>query len=166
MPSTFTFDDREMQKLIAHYEPEKIAKILQSAARAGAKAAEPIIAGAAPTGKSLRPSQFYRREGLSHGAFAATVKARRIRKKGIQAKTIGFVIGPAGRNAFTRPWIALGTKAHEIRIKTKGFGRYKVLHHPGQHANPWIDRVLGPASAAALERSEAILNRWADKVTD
>jgi hypothetical protein len=154
----FVYDDREYQKLMRLYEPRRLDQVVTAAARAGAKAAEPIIRAAAPVGRSRRPSQFYRREGLLHGNFRASVKARKIRRRGIQAKTVGYVIGPAGRAGFTRYWIAGGTRPHDIPR-----GRAGKVRHPGQKPDPWFDRVLGPAVVAANTRSSAVLTRYAER---
>jgi hypothetical protein len=154
MAGTFIVDDRAQKALIRHYAPDKLARIFQASARSGAKAVESVLRPAAPVGDSVRPSQFYRRQGLSHGAFAATVKARRIRKRGANRTTIGFVIGPGGRNAFTRHWIAGGTRAHRI-------GR---IQHPGQQANPWVERAAGRATSLGNRASEVVILRHVAKI--
>jgi hypothetical protein len=159
MPSSFVVDDRAQRALLAHYGPAKLARIFQAAARAGAKAAEPTMRAAAPVGTSKRPSQFYRREGLSHGALAATVAARRIRKRGLNKATIGFVVGPAGRNAFTRQWVTGGTRPHMMR-GARG-GRFT---HPGQRANPWVDRAEGATVGVASRASAAVIQRYVSKI--
>jgi hypothetical protein len=159
MAGTFRVDDSGTRALLRHYGQDKLDRIFQSSARAGAKAAEPILQRAAPRGRSRKRSQFYRREGLQHGAFAATVKARRIRKKGIQKRTIGFVVGPAGRNAFTRHWIGGGVRPHLIRR-----GRGGRIQHPGHTADRWVEQAAPAALAAANRASEAVIVRYLSKI--
>jgi len=158
MAGTYVVDDRGQRALMAHYAPEKLERMFQAAARAGAKAAEPILVAAAPVGRGARPSQFYRREGLGHGTFRGSVKARRIRKRGLNRRTIGFVIGPAGKAGFTRHWIAGGTRPHLVPR-----GRRRV-RHPGQRANPWVVGAAGPAAAAARAASDAVILRYTSRI--
>ena len=159
MAGTYKVDDSGQRALMRHYEPAKLKRIFQASARAGAKAAEPILQAAAPVGKSKRPSQFYRREGLGHGAFKASVQARNIRKRGINKDTIGYVVGPAGKHGFTRHWITEGTRPHLIKS-----GRGKRIQHPGSRGNPWVDRAGPRALAAATQASEAVILKYVSKI--
>ena len=156
MTATLVIDDRQQRALLAKFTQQKVDKVLQSAARAGANAMADVVRGAAPVGVSRRPSQFYRRQGLGHGTFLGSIKARRIRKRGLNSQTIGFVVGPAGKFGFTRHWITGGTRPHLIRR-----GRGGRIQHPGSKGNPFIERVAAEASRAAVAKSEAILTRHA-----
>lgn len=154
--TTVRLDDHELRAFLNLYDGPDIDKVLQKAALAGAKAAERIVRPAVPIGTSRRPSQYYRRQGLGHGTFARTVKARRIRKRGDQRTTIGYVIGPAGKNAFTRAWIAGGTRPHLIRR-----GRGGRIQHPGEKANRWFPGER--AGAAAEHEGESYLVEYGKK---
>lgn len=157
MAGTFRYDDHELQAFLAKYDKADLEKLLQKAAAAGARAAAPIIQSAAPVGTSPRPSGFYRRQGAGHGSFRGSIKARRIRRRGLNTGTIGFVVGPAGKFGFTRHWIAGGTRPHLIRR-----GRGGRISHPGQRPNRWADRVLANAGNVANARTEQILRQYAD----
>lgn len=159
MAGTYTVDDRGQRALMRHYEPAKLKRVFQAAARAGAKAAEPIIVSAAPTGKSERPSQFYRREGLGHGTFRGSVKARNIRKRGINKNVIGYVVGPAGKHGFTRHWVSAGTRPHRMRR-----GQFAGAMHPGSRGDPWVDRAGPRALDAASRASDAVILRYVSKI--
>lgn len=154
MAATFKVDDSGQRALFRHYEPAKVDRIFQASARAGAKAAEPVLQQAAPVGRSSRPSQFYRKQGWGHGQLKASVAARRIRKRGVNRQTIGFVIGPAGKRGFTRHWVTGGTRPHRIGTR----------RHPGMRGNPWVDRAADRAATAATKASDAVLIRYLSKV--
>lgn len=158
MPSTFRYDDHELQAFLKHYTKPELEKILQKAAAAGARAAAPVLVASAPVGRTKRQSQFYRRQGAGHGMFRASIKARRIRRRGIQKGVIGFVVGPAGKFGFTRHWIAGGTRPHLIRR-----GRGGRIRHPGQTPDRWADGPLEAAGNVANARSEQILRQFAEK---
>ena len=159
MAGTFTVDDRAQKALMRHYDPKKLERVFAASARAGANAVSAVLERAAPVGTSARLSQFYRREGLRHGAFRASVKARKIRKSGLQRRTIGYVVGPAGRAGFTRAWIAGGTQRHEIQMPRGG-----VIQHPGQRANPWLARASRAALAAGEKASGDAILRHVSKI--
>lgn len=159
MASTFIVDDRAQKALMRHYDPKKLERVFTASARAGANAVSGVLERAAPVGTSARLSQFYRREGLRHGAFKASVKARKIRKTGINRRTIGYVVGPGGKHGFTRAWIAGGTRQHEIRMPRGG-----VIVHPGQRANPWLVRASRAAMAAGEKASDDAILRHVSKI--
>lgn len=134
------------KKMLRGYREEEVVRILKEAAKVGASAGAKVLKGKAPVGMSNRPSQYYRRLGLSHGTFRRSVKAAAIRGrgsaiKGLQGRTIGYVIGPIGRNAFTRHWIESGTRH--------------------ARANPWVERSAPEALSVAQRASEAVLQAYA-----
>lgn len=164
MAGTFTVDDRAQKALMRHYDPKKLERVFTASARAGANAVSAVLERAAPVGTSKRLGQFYRREGLGHGTLKASVKARKIRKTGIQRRTIGYVVGPGGKNVssrrgFIRVWVAGGTRPHEIRMPRGG-----VIQHPGQRANPWVARASRAALAAGEQASDAAILRHVSKI--
>lgn len=154
MAGTFKVDDSGQRALLRHYGQAKLDTIFQTSARAGAKAAAEVMRGAAPIGRSQPLSAVYRREGLEHGALRASVGARRIRKRGMNRGTIGFVVGPAGVGGFARHWVTGGTRPHRI-------GRRQ---HPGSAGNPWVDRIADEANAAAARASEAVIVRYISRI--
>lgn len=141
-----TLDTRAQDKLLRKFRPVEVEKILGKAALAGANSGRKVLTGRAPVGTSKREGQFYRRNGYGHGTFLGSVKARRIRKRGLQEKTIGYVIGPIGKRAFTRHWIEYGTRSH---------GK-----HPGERATHWVERSADAAFSEAQKASEDALIRY------
>jgi hypothetical protein len=156
--STFRVDDDEQEALFRHYGQQKLDRIFMASARAGAKVAADALQRAAPIGTS-RPSQFYRRNKLPHGTLASSVAARKIRKRGVQKSTIGFVVGPGGKFGFTRHWITGGTKPHLVKT-----GRGKRMQHPGTRANPWVARTAPTAIDASNRASRAVIVRYVSKI--
>ncbi len=150
MAATFRIDDRQTQAFMRRYTPREIDKVLQLAAAAGARAGAKVERAHAPIGKSKRESQFYRRQHAGHGEFARSVKATKVRQRGIQARTIAYVVGPQGKFGFTRAWIEGGTKPH------KG--------HPGQAANPWFERGLPAALKAAETATRTVIDKYGTAV--
>jgi len=131
--------------MLRGYTSEAVTRILKEAAKDGAQAAKAIVKPAAPVGTSTHLSQYYRRLGLPHGTLRKAVKVGYIRGrgsmiKGLQGATVGYVIGPMGKSAFTRGWIEYGTRR--------------------QRANPWLEKVAGMALAAAHRASENVLERY------
>lgn len=151
--ASFRIDDHEWQAFIRRYSPREIDRIMQLAAAAGARAGAKVLKASAPVGRSSRPSQFYRREGGGHGQFKASVRAGRIRKRGVQARTIGYVVGPMGKFGFTRSWIAGGVRPHGYKTRP---GK-----HPGASPNPWFERAQSPAERAAEEASRRVIEKYA-----
>ena len=133
--------------MLAGYGDQATLYILQQASTTGAREAAKVLREAAPIGVSERLSQYYRRMGLQHGAFKRSVRAAPIRGRGsaitgLQRRTVGSVIGPLGKNAFTRAWIELGTRR-------------------GEKANPWVERTAAAAFAVARAASDAVLALYA-----
>lgn len=121
---------------------------MEQARAASSRSAATVMRAEAPVGTAARLSQFYRRNGLHHGAFRASVRAAPIRGRGsairgLQGKTIGSVIGPIGRNAFTRAWIELGVAGHE-------------------RPNPWVERIADMILGVARDAADAVLTLYAD----
>lgn len=153
----YSIDDHQLQALFARFTPAEVAKVAQKAALAGAKVIEATMKANAPVGRSAREGAYYRKTGLHHGALRATVKARRIRRRGNQARTIGYVIGPAGKAGFTRQWVEGGTAPHVIHGKRGG-----VIHHPGERAQPFIERSAAKSTERAKAATSAVLARYAE----
>ena len=138
-------DRRELDRFLARYTPSEITKIMKIAATNGGKEGAKVMRSAAPIGTAKRLSQYYRKMGLGHGTFRKSVRAAAIRGrgtaiKGLQARTIGVVIGPMGKNAFTRAWIELGTRQ--------------------ARANPWVEREAAAALSVARDASESVLELY------
>lgn len=141
MSFTARLDRAEEERYLRKFSGSAVDHILGEAAKVGAKAAAQVMRSAAPVGTAQRLSQYYRRMGLSHGTFRKSVRAALIRGRGsainLQGRTIGYVIGPIGKNAFTRAWIEQGT-SHA-------------------RANPWVEQAASPALTVAREASESVL---------
>lgn len=162
MPASFTVDDRELQAFLKRYTQREVEIVLTKAGSAGARAALPIVRAAVPIGTSKRVGQYYRKMNLTHGTLRASVRSRKIRRRGVQSETIGWVIGPMGkdvasRRGFIRVWVAGGTRPHLIRR-----GRGGRIQHPGQAANHWAYGPLESASEAAAMKAEAKLRQYAE----
>lgn len=152
MASTFTIDDREWQRYVRKFSPREIDKMLAKASAAGARAAAKVIKAQAPVGTSDRPSQFYRQNGLRHGAFKKSVKAARIRARRANAGTVGHVIGPMGKTGFTRAWVEGGTKPHGYRSRR---GR-----HPGSPGRHWFESASRAGSGVAATATRRFLDEY------
>lgn len=137
----------ELAKLRA-YSNDAVDHILKEAARVGAGGAKKVMVAEAPVGTAQRLSQYYRKMGLSHGTFRKSIRAAAIRGRGsmiggLQGRTVGYVVGPIGKNAFTRAWIEFGTRR-------------------GMPANPWVERSASEALSVAREASGAVLALYAE----
>jgi hypothetical protein len=161
-------DSSEVDALMRALEPAPVDKALRAARTQAGRAAGRIVKTAAPRGKSERAGPYYRRHGLGHGTFAASVRARAI-KRGARQGIRGVVIGPMGKQAFTRHWIAFGTKEHLIpprrgvsSIASLALGRSSFRRHPGQAAQPWLDGAAGPAIDAAEAAAVKVFHRYID----
>ena len=146
MSFTAHLDRSAELKQLRRYGNAEIDRILKESAKLGANAAAKVLRAAAPIGKSQRPSQYYRRNGLGHGTFRKSVKAAIIRGRGsmiagLQGRTIGYVIGPMGSKGFTRNWIEHGTRR-------------------GMPANPWVERESTAALSVAQRASESVLEAY------
>lgn len=146
-------DTREQDRFLRRYNARGVETALTVAAAAGGKAGAAVLRSAAPVGKSARQSQYYRKSGLGHGTFKKSVTSRKIRGRSgalnVQGQTVGVVIGPIGKNAFTRYWIEAGTKG------------------PGQHrqrANPWVERSADETFRAARVATDNMLEAYAKVV--
>lgn len=142
---TSRVDRRAELAKLRHYSADAVDHILREAAKVGANGAKVVIKAEAPIGTSTRLSQYYRAHGLGHGTLRASVRAAPIRGrgsmiKGLQARTVGYVIGPIGKNAFTRYWVEMGTR-----------------HQPGQH---WLAHILSAAVSVARSGSGAVLDLY------
>ena len=151
MPSSNSFtaiiDRKAEMAMLRGYSSSAVDYILKEAARVGAKGALAVMRDAAPIGTSSRLSQYYRKMGLGHGTFRKSVRAAPIRGRGsaisgLQGRTVGQVIGPMGKNAFTRAWIEFGTRR-------------------GERADPWVERIASAAFTVAREASESVLALYA-----
>ncbi len=150
MTATFRIDDHQTQAFMRRYTPREIDKIMQLAAAAGGRAGAKVARQQAPVGGSKREGQFYRRQHADHGAFARSVKASKVRQRGIQARTIAYIVGPQGKFGFTRAWIEGGTKPHG--------------GHPGQAANPWFERTMPAALKAADTATRTVIDKYGTAV--
>lgn len=132
--------------MLRGYREAEVIGILKEAAKLGAQAAAKVLKPKAPIGTAERLSQYYRRLGLQHGTFRRTIRAAAIRGRGsaiqgLQGRTIGWVIGPMGKNAFTRHWIEYGTRH--------------------ARSNPWVERSATEALSVARGASDAVLSAYA-----
>lgn len=136
--------------MLRRFRPGDVDSALTFAATRGGQAAAKVLRNVAPVGTSGRRSQFYRRNGLGHGTFRKSVKSSKIRGRtgglNVQGRTVGVVIGPQGRNGFTRAWLELGTS---------GPGRHR------QAGTNWVEHAAPIAFAVAQRESEASLGAYA-----
>lgn len=133
--------------MLKGYSASAVEHVLKEAARVGGRDAAKVMRAVAPIGTSQRLSQYYRKLGLQHGTFRKSVKAAAIRGRGsmisgLQGRTVGMVIGPIGKNAFTRSWIEEGTRR-------------------GMPATHWVAHVAAAALSVARGASEAVLELYA-----
>jgi len=154
MPSySATIDRREEERMLAGYSASAVDHILKEAAKYGGKAGAAVMKGEAPTfaydmtrqGKRM----FYRRNSLKEGTFKRSVRAAAIRGRGtairgLQGRTVGVVIGPIGKNAFTRHWIELGTRH-------------------GEKGSHWVEKAAREALRASYEASDSVLTLYAKR---
>ena len=129
---TVKIDRRQEIKMLLHYRPAEVRRVMKQAAAEGGMAASKLVKARAPIGTSKRQGQYYRAHGLGHGTLRKSVKAAPIRRRGA---TIGRVIGPVGSKAFTRHWVEARTH--------------------------WLAGVAGPALAVAYRVSDAVLTHYA-----
>ena len=156
MPRSFqaTLDTRAQTAFLKRYRPDEVERALLAASAIGARAAVPVLRGAAPVGRSDRPSPYYRRNGLGHGTFRASIRAAKIRGRraglrDLQKRTVGHVIGPIGKNAFTRAWLEFGTNG-------PGRHRQRGLH--------WLAGIEDQAFSVARSASDASLAAYARQI--
>ena len=98
------------------------------------------------------------------GGMRAAVKSKRIKRN----PAIGVVVGPMGKAAFMRHWVAQGTKPHQIRPKGGGvlalaFGFVKLVNHPGAKPNDYAGRTQRAAEGSAFDKAEDYLLKEATK---
>ena len=136
---TVKLDRRQEQRLLAAFKAQPVQRIMGIAAEKGAKAAAKVVKSRAPIGTAARLSQYYRRMGLGHGTLRRSVRAAPIRTRGAGIR--GYVVGPMGRNAFTRGWVELGTR-----------------RSAGKH---WLASTASAALSVARDASEAVLQLYA-----
>jgi hypothetical protein len=159
-------DDEDMAKYLAGLDEKGVVKILRGAStRAGTvlrNAMRPEIPVKKRAGSGAGGAYIQRGIAKNYGTpggMQASVKARRI--KGNEA--IGVVVGPMGKAAFMRHWIAYGTKPHEIRPKgiggflRVGGGFVSLVHHPGSKPNDYAGRADSKAGEAAANKAEDYL---------
>jgi hypothetical protein len=151
---TFIVDDHGQRALFRHYEPKEIDRIFRASAKAGATSGAKVLQAAAPVGDSQPLSGLYRKYSLRHGALKASVKARPIRKRGVNKTTIGYVMGPGGRGGLARHWVTGGTRPHRVGNR----------RHPGSRGNPWVDRAASKANDAAAKASDAVITRYLSRI--
>lgn len=98
--------DRTAEKhLLARYTPVKVEVILREAAAAGAESARMVMSSQAPIGTAQRLSQYYRKLHLRHGALRGSVRSAEIHNR--LTGMVGRVIGPMGRGAVARAFVAV-----------------------------------------------------------
>ena len=114
--SAFTarLDRTAERRMLARFKPHEVDHVLLEAAKVGGQAGAKVLRSNAPVGTAARLSQYYRAHGLSHGTLRKSVRAAQIRGRhtaivGLQGRTVGYVIGPIGRQAFTRAWVEART---------------------------------------------------------
>lgn len=157
-------DDEEMQRYLDSLDEKGVVKILRSASTRAGTVLRNAMRPEVPVKK--------RASGGTHGAYTArgtlkdygapggmraSVRAARIRKTG----AIGVVVGPMGKRAFMRHWVASGTKRHLIPGKGM-FGFLSLVNHPGAKPNDYAGRASGSMDAAH-DKAEAFLLREATK---
>ena len=167
--------DRDAEKrLLERYSADNVLFILKEAARVGAQGGAKVMKAEAPIGEAKRLSQYYRLTGRRHGNFRGSVRAALIRGrgsqiKGLQGRTVGYVVAPMGRKAggsTLRAWVESGTRPHDMGRRNVGrMGREVQIgrgrgQHPGSPGRHWMDGVAGPALGVARDASEAVLDLY------
>jgi hypothetical protein len=157
------YDDHEVMEYLARLDEQKVVKILRSAGmRAGTKyrnAMRPNVPVKKRASAGTHGEYTQRRIVKDYGTpggMRASVSARRIKSN----PSIGVVVGPMGKQAFMRHWIAKGTKPHDIYPKSTlkklailgGFA--DVVHHPGSRPNDYAGRAYAIGDAPATEAAK------------
>jgi hypothetical protein len=117
------------------------SKLLQKATAAGGKALKPFIQAEAP---------------VKTGRLRRSVSTRQARKA-----RPATIVSPRPKVAFYRHFVIDGTRPHEIKVNamTPTGGHYmRVIHHPGAHANPFVDRGFARGESAALAAIEKVID--------
>jgi len=170
------FDDEEMRRYLESLDEKGVTKILRGASTRAGTVLRNAMRPAVPVKKraSAGTHGAYTKRGAvkdygTPGGMRASVQARRIKSN----PAIGVVVGPMGKAAFMRHWIAFGTKAHDIRPKgvggflRVGFGFAPLVHHPGiPGPGKQLSDYAGVAYRsmnAAMDRAEDYLMREATK---
>jgi hypothetical protein len=148
-----SLDTRAQDRFLARYSSANVDKAMTAAGLRGATAARAVLKERAYTGKSLRPSQYYRRMKLEHGTLKASVRAAKIKGRGsalggLQGRTIGWVIGPIGKNAFTRHWVEKG-------FQHAGKGGKRVEGHP------WVEEAASETLEVANHVADSLMSAYA-----
>jgi len=165
-------NDEEMARYLDSLDEKGVVKILRGAStRAGtvlrnAMRPEVPVKGRAGAGAhGAFTARGVAKDYGTPGGMQASVKAKRIRGN----DAIGVVVGPMGKAAFMRHWIAYGTKPHEIRPKgiggflRVGGGFVALVHHPGSKPNDYAGRADSKGGAAAMDKAEDYLWKEATK---
>lgn len=153
MKVELTFDARGWDEFVRAWQEPAVKRTLQAGASAFGKAAKPVIASEIPI---ARPGNPY---AQGPGNLRRLVRYKRFSS----LRGIGVVIGPMGRNAFYRRFVAGGTKPHVILPKRVGGrlafggGFARIVHHPGAKANDFIGRASGRAIDAGYRASEVVV---------
>ena len=157
------FDDEEMKRYLASLDEKGVIKILRGAStRAGTvlrnamKPAVPVKKRASAGTHGEYTQRRIVKDYGTPGGMRASVSARRIKSN----PSIGVVVGPMGKQAFMRHWIAKGTKPHDIYPKSTlkklailgGFA--DVVHHPGSRPNDYAGRAYAIGDAPATEAAK------------
>jgi hypothetical protein len=147
MSAHFHMDASEVDAYLAEITEEKRAKALRAATTAGARAAMPILRAATPRGAT--------------GNLQSAVRMKAMRKR----YGIGSVVAPMGKKGRHRELVSGGTKAHIIAGRNGGFlnigNRYmRAVNHPGAKANPFLARVAGSMTEAAVRAFETRMERY------
>lgn len=147
------FEHHEWDELLKAWQEPAVKRTLRAGASAFGRAAKPIVRAEIPVAPPGNPY------AKSAGNLARQVRYRRFHAR----FGIGVVVGPIGRSAFYRRFVAGGTKAHLILPKRLG-GRLKVvggfaraIHHPGAKANDFIGRAERRATDAGLTKAETVI---------
>lgn len=164
-------DDEDMQKYLDTLDERGVVKLLRTATGKGGivlrNAMRPEVPVKKQASGGAHGEYMTRRGGVADygtpGGMRASVSSRRIRGN----DAIGVVVGPMGKRAFMRHWIAQGTKPHEIRPKDGSFlrlafGFVKIVHHPGSKPNDYAGRAAS-SMGAALDKAEEYLFKEATK---
>ena len=152
----------EVQALLRSYQSPEVDKKL----KVGVKAAGAVMRAAI---KPLAPSGV--RPGFGKGSkYAQGNLQKSVKSKTLRGTPIAVAVGPMSRmrHLAIRP-----TQPHDIRPKAADYlwstgthpflrigstgGFAEVVHHPGNHAHPWVRAGIASSQARAMEAAASAI---------
>lgn len=146
----------EMRAILAKYEQpqldKKLSLGLKAAGRSLSKSVRSSYSGSV---RSVRPG-FRKGSAYRQGDLYRSIGSRTLR-----GNPPAVVVGPVrGRATSMRHLAIRPTKAHVISplrthfLAVASFGTFAtVVHHPGNHAHPWVERGIDAGHDAAIDKA-------------